>query len=55
MTHIDSLVDELLREEKIFNLILPRLPKRDVLEKYEGLPPYVSPLDIDSGSETTDM
>ena len=44
LTHMDEFVDELLTEERVCDLILPRLPKREILEETEGLQPRRSPL-----------
>lgn len=42
---MDTFIDSLLREERVCELILPRLTRRDVLEETEGLPPRVSKLE----------
>lgn len=42
--HFDTFIDSLLREERVCDIILPRLTQRSVLEETEGLRPYVSPL-----------
>jgi len=39
LTYMDEFVDELLTEERVCDLILPRLPKREMLEETEGLQP----------------
>eukprot|EP01130_Rhizamoeba_saxonica_P000787 TRINITY_DN10701_c0_g1_i1.p1 TRINITY_DN10701_c0_g1~~TRINITY_DN10701_c0_g1_i1.p1 ORF type:complete len:431 (-),score=84.28 TRINITY_DN10701_c0_g1_i1:15-1286(-) len=52
-THIDELVDDLLREERLFNIILPRLKSRRVLEDEGILDPGVSRLEaLQESSET---
>ncbi|PAA52851.1 hypothetical protein BOX15_Mlig028991g1 [Macrostomum lignano] len=43
--HMDEFVDELLREERSCDVILPRLQKRQVLEEENELDPRVSLLD----------
>ncbi|PWN21212.1 PRP38-domain-containing protein [Microstroma glucosiphilum] len=45
LTHMDTFVDELLTEERVCDVILPRLVKREVLEEREGLPPRGSVLE----------
>ncbi|KAI0822647.1 Pre-mRNA-splicing factor 38, partial [Trametes gibbosa] len=42
--HMDELVDQLLTEERVCDLILPRLTKRDVLEDLEEIGPRKSRL-----------
>ena len=37
VTHVDQLVDELLREERFCDVMLPRIPKRWVLEDEDKL------------------
>lgn len=44
LTHTDEFVDQLLTEERVCDIILPRLTKRDVLEETEGLAPRSSAL-----------
>jgi hypothetical protein len=39
LSHMDEIVDELLTQERVFGLILPRLTKRTVLEDTEELEP----------------
>lgn len=45
MIHMDELIDNLLREERVFDVILPRLTKRIVLEDSGQLAPYKSDLE----------
>ncbi|WFC99332.1 hypothetical protein MYAM1_002076 [Malassezia yamatoensis] len=45
LTFIDQFVDQLLNEERVCDLILPRLTKRSVLEEHEGLRPRTSQLE----------
>ncbi len=45
LTHIDEFVDELLTQERVCELILPRITKREVLEETEGLAPRISRLE----------
>ncbi|KAK7604713.1 hypothetical protein V9T40_005899 [Parthenolecanium corni] len=54
--HMDEFVDELLREERTFDVILPRIQKRYVLEENNELEAKVSALDDDfeEGMETSD-
>ncbi|TIB12835.1 hypothetical protein E3P92_02048 [Wallemia ichthyophaga] len=51
ITHMDQFIDELLTEERVCDIILPRLTRRDVLEEVEGLPKRKSPLDIGDENE----
>lgn len=43
--HMDELIDNLLREQRVFDVILPRLTKRLVLEENRDLEPYKSELE----------
>ncbi|WFD35464.1 hypothetical protein MCUN1_002318 [Malassezia cuniculi] len=45
LSHMDEFVDKLLTEERVCDLILPRLARRDVVEENEGLRPRISPLE----------
>lgn len=45
VTYMDELIDNLLREERVFDVILPRLTKRIVLEENGQLKPYKSDLE----------
>uniref|UniRef100_V5EEC2 Pre-mRNA-splicing factor 38 n=1 Tax=Kalmanozyma brasiliensis (strain GHG001) TaxID=1365824 RepID=V5EEC2_KALBG len=45
IVHMDEWVDMLLREERVCDIILPRLTKRDVCETRDGLPPRISKLE----------
>ncbi|ESO92368.1 hypothetical protein LOTGIDRAFT_66003, partial [Lottia gigantea] len=45
--HMDEFIDELLREERVVDIILPRLQKRQVLEESNELEVRVSPLEED--------
>lgn len=47
LLHMDEFIDELLREERVSDVILPRIQKRHVLEENNELPPKVSALDLD--------
>ncbi|KAI6655814.1 Pre-mRNA-splicing factor 38A [Oopsacas minuta] len=47
LTHMDEYIDDLLNEERVFSILLPRLQKRWVLEESELLPPRISPLEDD--------
>ncbi|EJU05031.1 PRP38-domain-containing protein, partial [Dacryopinax primogenitus] len=42
LTYMDEYIDELLREERVCDIILPRMTKRDILEEVEGLAPRQS-------------
>ncbi|KAI3625173.1 hypothetical protein CBS9595_000534 [Malassezia furfur] len=45
LSHMDEFVDQLLNEERVCDLIMPRLTKRSVLEENEGLRPRTSKLE----------
>ncbi|NXB02902.1 PR38A factor, partial [Cnemophilus loriae] len=47
LMHVDEFIDELLHEERVCDVILPRLQKRYVLEGAEQLEPRVSALEED--------
>lgn len=47
IVHMDEFIDELLREERVCDVILPRLQKRHILEENGELEPKVSLLDDD--------
>jgi len=44
ITFMDEFIDQLFTEERVCDIILPRLTKRDVLEETEGLAPRSSAL-----------
>ncbi|XP_046393250.1 pre-mRNA-splicing factor 38A [Ischnura elegans] len=54
LVHVDEFIDELLREDRICDVILPRLQKRYVLEENNETDPRVSALDddLDEGMES---
>jgi len=45
VTHIDEIADALLTNEIEFDITLPRIPKRIILEQEEDLEPRISPLE----------
>ncbi|NWT81442.1 PR38A factor, partial [Lanius ludovicianus] len=47
LMHVDEFIDKLLHEERVCDIILPRLQKRYVLEGAEQLEPHVSALEED--------
>ncbi|XP_063238550.1 pre-mRNA-splicing factor 38A [Bacillus rossius redtenbacheri] len=55
LVHMDEYVDELLREERLCDIILPRVQKRHVLEENNELEPKLSALedDLDEGIESS--
>lgn len=55
LVHMDEFIDELLREERLCDIILPRIQKRHVLEENNELEAKVSALDddIDEGIESS--
>lgn len=42
LTHFDEFIDELLTQDRVCDIILPRLTQRSVLEETEGLAPRKS-------------
>ncbi|KAI9219392.1 Pre-mRNA-splicing factor 38, partial [Blastocladiella britannica] len=42
LSHVDQFVDDLLAQERVCDVILPRLPKRYILEENDELDPRVS-------------
>ncbi|XP_026316197.1 pre-mRNA-splicing factor 38 [Hyposmocoma kahamanoa] len=51
IVHMDEFIDELLREERLCDVILPRIQKRHILEENNELEPKVSALDDDLDDE----
>lgn len=51
MTNFDEFVDELLTQDRVCDIILPRLTQRGVLEEVEGFPPRKSLLEDDPRKE----
>ncbi|KAF7648090.1 hypothetical protein LDENG_00162140 [Lucifuga dentata] len=47
LMHVDEFIDELLHAERMCDIILPRLQKRQVLEEAEMLDPRISALEED--------
>uniref|UniRef100_A0A3P9IJK5 Pre-mRNA-splicing factor 38B n=1 Tax=Oryzias latipes TaxID=8090 RepID=A0A3P9IJK5_ORYLA len=47
LMHVDEFIDELLHAERVCDIILPRLQRRQVLEEAEMLDPRVSALEED--------
>ncbi|XP_067137039.1 pre-mRNA-splicing factor 38A-like isoform X1 [Centruroides vittatus] len=47
IVHMDEFIDELLHEERVCDIILPRIQKRQVLEECNDLEPRISALDDD--------
>ncbi|WFD29061.1 hypothetical protein MSPP1_000066 [Malassezia sp. CBS 17886] len=45
LSHMDEFIDQLLTEDRVCELILPRLTRRSVLEENEGLRPRTSRLE----------
>merc|ERR1719427_766621 len=51
LKHVDEFIDDLIREERVCDVIMPRVQKRHVLEENEMLEPRISALDdLDSSS-----
>ncbi|CAG9568631.1 unnamed protein product [Danaus chrysippus] len=51
IVHVDEFIDELLREERLCDVILPRIQKRHILEENNELEPKISALDDDLDEE----
>jgi pre-mRNA-splicing factor 38A len=51
VVHMDEFIDDLLREERVCDVILPRIQKRSILEENGDLEPKVSLLDDDLDQE----
>jgi pre-mRNA-splicing factor 38A len=51
LLHVDEFIDELLRDDRACDIILPRIQKRFLLEQNEQLEPRVSALDDDLSDE----
>eukprot|EP00088_Acartia_fossae_P026267 TRINITY_DN2706_c0_g1_i4.p1 TRINITY_DN2706_c0_g1~~TRINITY_DN2706_c0_g1_i4.p1 ORF type:complete len:316 (-),score=98.92 TRINITY_DN2706_c0_g1_i4:173-1120(-) len=47
LSHVDDFIDQLLREERVCDVQLPRLQKRNILEESNDLEPRVSVLEDD--------
>lgn len=47
IVHMDEFIDELLRNDRVCDIILPRIQKRNVLEENNEIEPKVSALDDD--------
>lgn len=47
IVHIDEFIDELLRSDRVCDIILPRVQKRHILEENNEIEPKVSALDDD--------
>jgi len=47
VTHMDEFIDDLLREERVCDILLPRIQKRYILEELEEIEPRVSALEDD--------
>uniref|UniRef100_A0A0A9YTA7 Pre-mRNA-splicing factor 38 n=1 Tax=Lygus hesperus TaxID=30085 RepID=A0A0A9YTA7_LYGHE len=48
MIHMDDYIDQLLHEERMYDIILPRIQKRHVLEEANEVEPRISALDDDA-------
>lgn len=47
LKHMDEFVDDLVREQIMFDIVLPRLPKREVLQDQGLLEEKISPLETE--------
>ncbi|CAO3591591.1 unnamed protein product [Absidia cylindrospora] len=54
LSHMDEFIDQLLRQDRVCDVILPRLVQRHVLEDNDELEPRVSALEDDLESEQED-
>ncbi|CAO3642400.1 unnamed protein product [Cunninghamella blakesleeana] len=54
LTYMDEFIDQLLHEERVCDVILPRLIQRHILEDNDELEPRVSALEDDLESEEDD-
>lgn len=52
--HMDEFIDQLLRDDRVCDIILPRIQKRHILEENNELEPKVSALDDDLDEEGSD-
>jgi pre-mRNA-splicing factor 38A len=55
ITHVDEFIDQLLTEERVCDTILPRIPKRHILEESDELLPRISPLERDLYENNSDI
>ncbi|KXN68898.1 PRP38-domain-containing protein [Conidiobolus coronatus NRRL 28638] len=55
LTHVDEFVDQLLTEERVCDTILPRIPKRHILEENDEILPRISPLERDLYENNSDI
>lgn len=46
LTYVDEFIDELLNADRVCDVALPRIQKRQVLEEANELEPRISPLDV---------
>ena len=54
LLHVDEFIDELLRDDRVCDIILPRIQKRYLLEQNEQLEPRISALDDDLSDEESE-
>lgn len=54
IVHMDEFIDQLLRENRVCDIILPRIQKRHILEENNELEPKVSALDDDLDEDGSD-
>lgn len=54
LTTIDQFIDRLLTEERVCDIILPRIMARHKLEELDLLPRRISPLEEMLGSSSSD-
>lgn len=54
LVHVDEYIDELLHEERLCDIILPRIQKRHVLEESNEIDPRISALEDDLDAESSE-
>lgn len=54
IVHMDEFIDELLRNDRVCDIILPRVQKRHILEENNDLEPKTSALDDDLDDDGSD-
>lgn len=52
LTYMDDFIDNLIREERVCDVIMPRIQKRNVLEELNQLEPRISGLDEEMEAES---
>ncbi len=55
LLHMDEFIDELLHNDRVLNISLPRMQKRAVLEELNEIEPHISALDVNLDDTTMMM